>query len=188
MSQQEPETTQRQPHPRRSRQSRRSPVMGYLAILFAVAFLLLLWAYFQQQRSNTEATDALKQSASAVQSIQDLIASNDALREENQALKEQLAQLESQLTDAKETIDAAERYADAQEAGMKAMDYFWQINDAYVRGRTALCRNLISQIESPDTTPEAGPLMEYLPKENSTGTDRFSPYDRYMEIRNKVIK
>ena len=101
MSQQEPETTQRQPHPRRSRQSRRSPVMGYLAILFAVAFLLLLWAYFQQQRSNTEATDALKQSASAVQSIQNLIDDNDALRQENETLKEQTAQLEKELADSK---------------------------------------------------------------------------------------
>ena len=27
-----------------------------------------------------------------------------------------------------------------------------------------------------------------LPKENITGTDRFSTYDRYMEIRDKVIK
>ncbi|WP_251446368.1 hypothetical protein [Vermiculatibacterium agrestimuris] len=178
MSRQEPEATQ-QPRPRRSRQSRRSPVMGYLVILFAVAFLLLLWAYFQQQRSNTETTDALKQSASAVQSIQDLIASNDALREENQALKEQLAQLESQLTDAKETIDAAERYADAQEAGMKAMDYFWQIDEAYVRQRYNLCRQLIQELK------DVG-LESFLPSTKATDNDRYSPLERYNEIYNAL--
>ena len=61
------------------------------------------------------------------------------------------------------------------------MQWFWQINEASVRGRTKLCRELIASLE------EAG-LQDYLPKENSTGTDRFSPYDRYMEIRGKVIK
>jgi hypothetical protein len=34
---------------------------------------------------------------------------------------------------------------------------------------------------------EAG-LQEALPRENVTGTDRFSPYDRYMEIRGRIVK
>ena len=63
------------------------------------------------------------------------------------------------------------------------MDYFWQINEAYVRGKTTLCKQLITAMES-----ASGQLVENLPKENTTGTDRFSPYDRYMEIRGKVIK
>lgn len=174
MSQQEPETAQ-QPRPRRSRQSRRSPVMGYLVILFAVAFLLLLWAYFQQQRSNTEATDALKQSASAVQSIQELIANNDALREENESLKAQTEELEKQLSDAKATIEAAERYAEGQEAAVKAMDYFWQIDEAYVRQRYSLCRQLIQELQ------DAG-LDGALPTVKATENDRFSPLARYNEI------
>ena len=43
--------------------------MGYLLVLFAAAFLLLLLAYFQQQRINADTSNALQQSVSAVQSI-----------------------------------------------------------------------------------------------------------------------
>ena len=177
MSAQEQENIQPTRRPRTNH--RRSPVLGYLVILFAVAFLLLLWAYFQQQRSNTETTDALKQSASAVQSIQDLIASNDALREENQTLKEQLTELEEQLSDAKETIDAAERHADDREAAVKAMDYFWQINEAYVRQRYNLCRQLIQELK------DVG-LEGALPSVKATDNDRFSPLERYNEIYNAL--
>ena len=35
---------------------------------------------------------------------------------------------------------------------------------------------------------EAAGLTDALPRENTTGTDRFSPADRYQEIREKVVK
>ena len=57
----------------------------------------------------------------------------------------------------------------------QAMDFFWQIDEAYVRGRYSLCRELIASLEN-------GRLTAYLPKESATDTDRFSPYDRYQEI------
>ena len=57
-----------------------------------------------------------------------------------------------------------------------ALDWFWQIDEAYVRGRTSLCRSLIQNLES------AG-LESYLPTESITNTDRFSPYHRYLEIK-----
>ena len=179
MSQQEPETTQRQPHPRRSRQSRRSPVMGYLAILFAVAFLLLLWAYFQQQRSNTEATDALKQSASAVQSIQNLIDDNDALRQENETLKEQTAQLEKELADSKAAAAQAQGSLDESQLALQAMDYFWQIDEAFARQRYSLCRELILEMENKG-------LDAFLPDWNATENDRYAPAQRYEEIKKAV--
>lgn len=178
MSPQESESTQ-QPRPRRSRQARRSPVLGYLVILFAVAFLLLLWAYFQQQRANAESTDALKQGVSAVESIQNLIDENAALREENQALKDQIGALEETARNAQETISAAEAYAEGQEAAVKAMDYFWQINEAYVRQRYSLCRQLIQELQ------DAG-LDGALPTVKATDNDRYSPLARYNEIYNAL--
>lgn len=171
MSQLEPEIPQRQSRPRRSQQKRRSPVMGYLAILFAVAFLLLLWAYFQQQRSNTEATDALKQSASAVQSIQNLIADNDSLRQENEALKEQIEDLST----VQQEKAALESQVTSLGRRVEAMQYFWQIDDYYARKFYTQAKELIQQFE-------ALGLKEFLDQENTTGTDRFSPAARYQEI------
>lgn len=151
-----------------TRARRRPPVLTYLVVLFAVAFLLLLIAYFQQQRSNAEATDALKQSVSAVQSIQ-------LLMEENESLKTQVKELEGQLSDAEAALTASESYAAGQEAAVKAMDYFWQIDEAYVRQRYSLCRQLIQELK-------ASGYEGALPSTKATENDRFSPLDRYNEI------
>ena len=55
MTQQEPKrrsSASLQHQAEHTRARRRISVMGYLLILFVVAFLLLLLAYFQQQRIN----------------------------------------------------------------------------------------------------------------------------------------
>lgn len=56
------------------------------------------------------------------------------------------------------------------------MDWFWQIDEAYVLGRFSLCRDLIQSLED-------GGLVEYLPQDSITDNDRFSPALRYQEIR-----
>ena len=64
--------------------------------------------------------------------------------------------------------------------GLQSMDWFWQIDEAYVRGRYALCRSLIKSLD------EAG-LAETLPRVSITENDRFSPYDRLRVIRDIVF-
>ncbi len=150
-------------HPRR-----KMSVMGYLMILFAVAFLLLLLAYFQQRRANSETTDALKQSASAVESIQLLISDNESLRQ-------QVEELEEKLKAADQAKSQAQDQAQADQQSLRAMQWFWQINDYYVRGSYRKARELIQTFEGLD-------LKDALPTENTTGTERFSPADRYREI------
>lgn len=151
-----------------TRVNRRINVMGYLAVLFVVAFLLLGFAYLQQQRINKETTDALKDSSSAFQSIQDLIAENETLRQKVDQLEEELdiARTSAQTTDAALT--------DAR-AAVAAMDYFWQIDEAYVRGRYTLCRQLIQALK--DSGYEGA-----LPDAKATDNDRFTPAARYAEI------
>lgn len=170
-------------HPRRERR-RRSPVMGYLAILFAVAFLLLLLAYFQQQRANSEATDALKESVSAVQSIQKLMDDNRALREENEALSEQVDKLDEQLQEALKSVETltgrVSELENNAEQTAGAMDWFWQLDEAYVKGRYTLSRQIIQTLE--DDTDGKTPLKDYLPTESRTDNGRFSPAKRYKEI------
>lgn len=155
---------------------RRPALAGYLVVLFAVAFLLLLLAYFQQQRQSNQAADnALKQSTSAVQSIQTLMEESKALREENEALKEQVDALVKDHESLKEQYLAEAAGHSQQEAAVAAMDYFWQIDEAYVRQRYTLCKQLIQELK--DSGYESA-----LPDTKATANDRFSPAARYQEI------
>ena len=164
----------------RNQQKRRQrSVFQYITILFAAAFVLLLFTFVMERRQheilqqeNQEQIDNLQQSVSAVQSL-------DNLYKENEALKEQVAQLEQQLQQAAQDRQSEKttllQQVEAKEKGLQAMDWFWQIDEAYAKGRYSLCRSLIQNLQS------AG-LAEYLPKESATDNDRFSPYERYQEI------
>lgn len=164
----------------RSQQKRRQrSVFQYITILFAAAFVLLLFTFVMERRQheilqqeNQEQIDNLQQSVSAVQSL-------DNLYKENEALKEQVAQLEQQLQQAAQDRQSEKttllQQVEAKEKSLQAMDWFWQIDEAYAKGRYSLCRSLIQNLQS------AG-LAEYLPKESTTDNDRFSPYERYQEI------
>jgi len=169
--------------PGQQRRRQRS-VFQYLAILFAAAFLLLMFTFAMEKRQfeaiqeeNQEQIDDLQQSSiSAVDSLNRLL-------KENEHLKEQVAQLEEQLLQEEQEhqsyADGQRQIQDAYIKSIHALDWFWQIDEAYVRGRYALCRELIQALD------EAG-LAESLPKQSFTDNDRFSPYHRLIEIRDAV--
>ena len=66
-----------------------------------------------------------------------------------------------------------------QQRSAQALDWFWQVDEAYVRGKYALCRTLMRHLED---TGDGDPLKNYLPQESATKNGRFSPYHRYEEI------
>lgn len=70
---------------------RRSPVLLYLVILFAIAFLLMLMAYFMQQRTNEQTQNDLNEQT---QSYQSAVATLDSILAENEELKEQVEALQ----------------------------------------------------------------------------------------------
>ncbi len=71
--------------------ARKTPtVLPYLAILVAAAFLLLVMAYFMQQRT-AESVEGLNQSVNAIHSF-------DQLVEDNRSLRQQVDQLQKELT------------------------------------------------------------------------------------------
>ncbi|OUQ76867.1 hypothetical protein [Flavonifractor sp. An100] len=163
---------------------RQKSVFQYITILFAAAFALLLFTFLMERRQNDllqqqnqEEIDSLQQeSVNAVQSLQNLYDQNESLKQQVADLEEQLADYQDQMdvlpgviADLEQTLDSTQR----------AMDWFWQIDEAYVRSRWTLCRQLIDSLE------EAG-LVDYLPKESTTDNDRFSPYDRFQEIKEAV--
>lgn len=160
---------------------RRNSVFQYIAILFMTAFVLLLFTFMMEKRQSQQQIDDLKQSNSAAQTLQGLLDENAALMEQIAQVEKQARDLADQLAAARAETSSAQQQTQAEEKAVQAMHWFWQINEASVRGKTKLCRELITSLEE-------AKLQDYLPKENITGTDRYSPYDRYMEIRGKVIK
>ena len=190
---QKPPESPASPPPKRPTRSPRS-VFQYIAILFAAAFVLLLFTLLVEKRQNERLQqvnqDQLQQNNSAVQTLQGLM-------EENERLKTQVAQLEASLEEEaaartqletrwNELAQAKDSLEETSQWALKAMDLFWQIDEAYVRGRYTLCRELIEQMESPETEPAAGILRLYLPEENLSGTGRPSPTQRYQEIVEQV--
>ena len=162
--------------------SKQQSVLIYLVILFAAAFLLMALSYLMQRRTSDATIAGLRgESVSAMQSIEDI-------QEENETLKRQVADQEARLEAAQKEADDAQTQADAlteaQDRLTRAMDLFWQIDEAYVRGRYSLCRTLIAQME--DITAGAA-LREALPTVSTTDNDRFSPADRYQEIYDAVM-
>ena len=149
-------------------------VLVYLVIMFAAALILLLFAYLMQQRTNEQTIDGLKQSISTMQSAQEIYEENAALKEQLEQLNEQAEANQNELDRLRLQAQSLQQQAESLERTAQAMDWFWQINEAYVRGRTSLARQLITQM--------GDELPQYLPMESITNNDRFSPYDRYQEI------
>lgn len=167
----------------RARPNNKRSVLTYMLIMFGAAIILLLFAYLMQQRSTSEqALSGLQQSVSAMQSAQELYEENGALKDQVSELDDQIDQMEDQIRLMQDKIDrqasqndALQQQADDLEKATQALDWFWQINEAYVRGRYSYCKELITLLNT------AG-LTEYLPRESITANGRFSPYDRYNEI------
>lgn len=180
-----PAPRRRLARPSRSQRRRQSSVFRYIGVLFCAAFILLLFTFMmerrQYQRLQEENQDNKQQSVSATQTLNGILEENKQLKEQLEEQQGALEELQGRFARLEDDYTAAEQARVEQSRTAEAMDWFWQINEAYVRGRYSKCRELISSLEG-------GGLEEYLPKESATNNDRFSPYDRYMEIRNKVIK
>lgn len=180
----------------RPEKNKRSPVYVYLAVLFGAAFLMLLLAYFIQQRNNETTISGLQSSWNL--SREELMQENDRLEEENEALTARIAELEEQLefeqgvSDEFHTMyDGARNQASHLSYYLvqrsQAMELLWQLEKAYAQGSRQLCLELIGWLES----PEANPLKNYLPtaddrEQYDYGLDRPTPAERYQEIYEKL--
>lgn len=171
---------------------RRRSVFVYLAVLFGTAFLLLLFAYLMQQRDSEEIMgnlSDLRQSLGSIQSIDQLVEENRALREELEGLKEQITALETENEKQKEiahefeveldgATDALDNVHYSLHKTTTAMGLFWQLDEAYVMEDYDLCRELIVQMEE-----AVGPdLFWYLAEPDGENELTRSTGERYREI------
>ena len=169
---------------------RQRSVIFYILILFIAAFLLLLLTLVMERRANAESMSNLNQSLTGLRESVSAMHSAQDLYESNQQLQDQITQLEQQLQTAQGEKQELQRSLEQQtaraESGeeerdrlVRAMDLFWQIDEAYVRGRKQLCMELIEKLE-------AGQLSSALPRESTTENDRYSPLERYHEIHSAL--
>ena len=156
-------------------------VLIYLVILFAAAFLLMALSYLMQRRSSDATIEDLRESVTAMQSVGDIQTQNENLRQQAADLEEQLEEAQRELDGMRDMLNAL---TVREEKLTQAMDLFWQIDEAYVRGRWTLCRELIGRMED---VSAGSALKEYLPRESTTDNERFSPADRYQEIYDDVM-
>lgn len=95
-------------HPPTDRgKGKNSPVYVYLLVLFAAAFVLLLLAYFVQQRSNEHTISDLR--ASMNLSREQLLEAIDGLEADKEALEKQLQATEDARTEAENQVNELEQ-------------------------------------------------------------------------------
>lgn len=122
--------------PPANRKARQSAVYLYLLVLFGAAFLMLLLAYFVQQRSSEDAMSVLRDSMNL--SRQELLDEIRDLKEENEALNEKIGLLNDDISQWQERYEEKEQQAaDLLEQNIAAQDElsawtsFWKLEKYY---------------------------------------------------------
>lgn len=93
----------------KSRQKTQESVIIYIAILFTVAFLLILLSHFMQQRRSEDTINSLTQShnqfsSQALANIEELQNQNLALKTETEDLRDQLDDKDAEIEELEEQI------------------------------------------------------------------------------------
>ena len=177
--------------PEHSHKHRQKSVFQYITILFAAAFVLLLYTFMMerrqndilQQQSNDKLNQLQQQSISAVQSLDNRYQENEYLKQSMDHLETRISNLEQEKQQLEQDLAASQDTVEWQQRSAQALDWFWQVDEAYVRGKYSLCRTLMRHLED---TGDGDPLKNYLPQESATKNGRFSPYHRYEEIYNAL--
>lgn len=151
-----------------------APVVNYIIILFLSAFLLLMMTYLMEQREVAESIDGIRHSVSAMQSVEELYEENTQLKEDLSAKGKTIIKYESEIADLQEDMESMEEKIIALEETALAMDWFWQINEAYQAGKRTTATALIEAFEEEGLT---------LPGETSVDSDRLAAAHRYLEIK-----
>ena len=149
---------------------RMKKVYTYVAILFTVAFLLILWTFFMNQRSINE----IKSGNSALQST----------LEENDTLEARVKELETQLAEAEEDKDSLSETVERKSEQLRALDWLIEIENNYSAKDYDAARDNIRAFEKEGA---AESLPEQPLRTGITGDDAPSPAARYQSIVDKLF-
>ena len=140
------------------------PVLLYLVILFAIAFVLILYSFALHQRSNAQTIRDLQSQVETLQQLQDVEQQYKDAKTENAALQQQ--------------IDDLERQAAADARTMQALNLVWQLERLYTGGENEACLQVIEALKEDN-------LFRALPDTadaGEDGTDYESPRAAFERI------
>ena len=143
-------------------------VYGYIYLLFAVSFALLLWAFFMNQRSTDQVLSELRGSTSALQSTLDR---NVALEQRVDELETEMDALRAEAELQKQEASAREQALTEERQRAAARGLLWQLEYQYAQGEYDLCRDTAGQLR----------LIAYALGTEGSETEP-SELDRYDEI------
>ena len=104
-------------------EKRKNALLRYIAIMFAVAFVLVLLSMLGQMRDTKSAISELNQSStSALQKAEALQVNNQELEKENAYLTGRIEELESQLNEAQAAVEEAEAQLEQAEIDYEALE------------------------------------------------------------------
>jgi len=92
-----------------------APVFVYLAILFASAFLMLLLAYFIQERNSAAQIGNLQDALENIQSIDEILAENQKMRTDLRSLQNSCAEITRENSSLEQHIAAISRANDSRQ-------------------------------------------------------------------------
>lgn len=107
------QTEQQEKQPAPLSEARKTALLRYMAVLFAVAFLLVLLSLILQAHSSKATISELTQtSSSALSNVEQLQAQNRDLQDEKQTLTQEKSELEAQVEDLQKQLDEKEESAE----------------------------------------------------------------------------
>lgn len=133
--------------------NKRTSVYRYLLVLFGAAFVLLLLAYFIQQRSSETAISDLRDTMNL--SRAELMEEIDALKEEKAALEEQAGQLQGERDDLEKQLDdlreqhaeLADDFSD-QHKKVEGWLNFWVLEESFLSRDYEACAHFLQTLAS----------------------------------------
>ena len=158
-----------------AKKNKHASVYLYLLILFGAAFLMLLLAYFVQQRNNEATISGLQDSWNL---------SREELVEENQKLTEEKAKLEAQVAQLQDQADKAEQENEAYYQDL--IDVQLRLEEERVRTRAVSSLWYLSRFMEARDYPMAAAAMYFsadsyagnLYKENPALWEQFHGYQQ----------
>ncbi len=153
---------------------RMKKVYTYVAVLFSVAFLLILWTFLMNQRSSQAIRDEIKSGNHALQST----------LEENDTLETRVRELEAQLAEAEADRDALSEAVERKSEQLRALDWLIEIeNDCRAKNIDEAKEN----IRAFEKDGAAKDLPTEALRTSITGDDAPSPAARYQSIVDKLF-
>lgn len=140
----------------------RTPILGYILILFIAAFFLMALSFLSHQRSNEQVLGQLSANANTLESLQSALEENVRLQQQISSQKSQLDALEASVEATQKALEAANgeksalqtqlddllKQLEAMQQQMTAMDALAQLQQLFISNDLDACRSLVADMES----------------------------------------